>query len=46
MLKKKKKEKIVSIAVKVIEKSIFIHNIEVLYITDYTVINKQKDYKS
>ena len=31
---------------KVMEKSIFIHNIKVPYIGDYTVINKWKDYKS
>ena len=34
------------VAVKVIEKSIFINNIEVSYIGDYTVIDKWKDYKS
>ena len=28
------------------EKSIFIHNIEIPYIEDYTVIYKWKDYKS
>ena len=28
------------------EKSIFIHKIEVSYIGDYTVIAKWKDYKS
>ena len=32
--------------IKVMEKSIFIHNIDVSYIGDYTVIDKLKDYKS
>ena len=32
--------------VKVIENTIFIHNIEISYIEDYTVIDKWKDYKS
>ena len=32
--------------IKLIEKSIFIHNIEIPYIGDYTVIDKWKDYKS
>ena len=34
------------IVIKVIEKSIFIHNIKVTYIGDYTVIDKWKNYKS
>ena len=32
--------------IKVKEKSIFIHNIEIPYIGDYIVIDKGKDYKS
>ena len=32
--------------IKVMEKSSFIHNIEVPYIGYYTVIDKWKDYKS
>ena len=32
--------------IKVMEKSIFIHNIEVPYVGDYIVIDKWKDYKS
>ena len=34
------------IVIKIMKKSTFIHNIEVLCIGDYTVIDKWKDYKS
>ena len=34
------------LVIKIMEKSIFIHDIKVSYIGDYTVIDKWKDYKS